>query len=329
MVTEGVVVAVDGTAVDLQVGSLCVHGDTPGAVGLARAVRGALEAADHEHVVAERRAAAESAPPRDPRRERRSFGLSVAGAVLVAVGITMGVTAPAGSARKVVAWLDVYAGAILVLTSVLLRRRFTSPADRAAWISSTLWSGEFGRRFFAAVSRWRPSARAAAAAEGLVGPGTTPSLALMVDALPAADRRRLGAVRDLATRLERGVRDLERRRRDLDRLLTEAELDRVGTGAAMDQQRADLRRDVQAEQERLDGLRAAALDALETIRLQLIRVRGGIASAESVEGTLTAARTIAARVEAAIVAAGREEAAAAKAAARRTTQPAPRSAQRS
>jgi len=45
MVVEGVVVAVDGTAVDLQVQSLCVHGDTPGAVGLARAVRTALEEA--------------------------------------------------------------------------------------------------------------------------------------------------------------------------------------------------------------------------------------------------------------------------------------------
>ena len=45
MVVEDVVVAVDGTAVDLQVQSLCVHGDTPGAVGLARAVRTALEEA--------------------------------------------------------------------------------------------------------------------------------------------------------------------------------------------------------------------------------------------------------------------------------------------
>jgi 5-oxoprolinase (ATP-hydrolysing) subunit A len=45
MVVEGGVVAVDGTAVDLQVRSLCVHGDTPGAVELARAVRAALEAA--------------------------------------------------------------------------------------------------------------------------------------------------------------------------------------------------------------------------------------------------------------------------------------------
>jgi UPF0271 protein len=45
MAVEGVVVAVDGTAVDLSVASVCVHGDTPGAVELARRVRTALAGA--------------------------------------------------------------------------------------------------------------------------------------------------------------------------------------------------------------------------------------------------------------------------------------------
>ncbi len=39
------VVAVDGTIVSIRARSICVHGDTPGAVGLARAVRSALDAA--------------------------------------------------------------------------------------------------------------------------------------------------------------------------------------------------------------------------------------------------------------------------------------------
>jgi UPF0271 protein len=43
MAVDGVVVAVDGTSVDLAVRSVCVHGDTPGAVELARRVRAALE----------------------------------------------------------------------------------------------------------------------------------------------------------------------------------------------------------------------------------------------------------------------------------------------
>jgi len=45
MVTQGVVTAQDGTAVPVQARSLCVHGDTPGAVALATAVRRALEQA--------------------------------------------------------------------------------------------------------------------------------------------------------------------------------------------------------------------------------------------------------------------------------------------
>ena len=45
MATEHRVETADGTQVDVEVRSLCVHGDTPGAVDLARAVRTALEQA--------------------------------------------------------------------------------------------------------------------------------------------------------------------------------------------------------------------------------------------------------------------------------------------
>jgi len=46
MAVDGEVVAVDGSVVAVDVASLCVHGDTPGAVTIARTVRDALEAAD-------------------------------------------------------------------------------------------------------------------------------------------------------------------------------------------------------------------------------------------------------------------------------------------
>ncbi|MCP2335607.1 LamB/YcsF family protein [Actinomadura rupiterrae] len=45
MATEGRVTTVDGSDVALSARSMCVHGDTPGAVQLARAVRDALHAA--------------------------------------------------------------------------------------------------------------------------------------------------------------------------------------------------------------------------------------------------------------------------------------------
>lgn len=48
MVRDGTVVARDGSSVSLKVDTLCVHGDTPGAAGLAAAVRAGLEQAGIE-----------------------------------------------------------------------------------------------------------------------------------------------------------------------------------------------------------------------------------------------------------------------------------------
>ncbi|TDC45005.1 LamB/YcsF family protein [Actinomadura sp. KC345] len=45
MAVDGTVVAADGTAIAVEARSVCVHGDTPGAVALARAVRSALSGA--------------------------------------------------------------------------------------------------------------------------------------------------------------------------------------------------------------------------------------------------------------------------------------------
>ena len=43
LVTDGLVTAIDGSTVRVQAESICVHGDSPGAVGMARAVRERLE----------------------------------------------------------------------------------------------------------------------------------------------------------------------------------------------------------------------------------------------------------------------------------------------
>ena len=44
MATEGKVIAVDGTSIELEAHTLCVHGDTPAAVELVKAIRKTLEA---------------------------------------------------------------------------------------------------------------------------------------------------------------------------------------------------------------------------------------------------------------------------------------------
>ena len=46
MVTNKSVIAIDGSEIEVDFNSLCVHGDTPEAVQIAGAVRDALAAAD-------------------------------------------------------------------------------------------------------------------------------------------------------------------------------------------------------------------------------------------------------------------------------------------
>jgi 5-oxoprolinase (ATP-hydrolysing) subunit A len=63
MVTEGTVVAIDGSVIELRVDTLCVHGDNPDAAGFVRTLREELTAAGIElrparEVVATRRATA-------------------------------------------------------------------------------------------------------------------------------------------------------------------------------------------------------------------------------------------------------------------------------
>jgi UPF0271 protein len=42
MVTDGVATAVDGSELRVSADSVCVHGDSPGAVAMARAIRSLL-----------------------------------------------------------------------------------------------------------------------------------------------------------------------------------------------------------------------------------------------------------------------------------------------
>ena len=48
MVTSGKVTAVDGSHISISVESVCVHGDSPGALQIAAAVRDQLKAAGIE-----------------------------------------------------------------------------------------------------------------------------------------------------------------------------------------------------------------------------------------------------------------------------------------
>jgi UPF0271 protein len=48
LATQGRIRAVDGSDLAVEADSICTHGDSPGAVAMARAIRAALEAAGVE-----------------------------------------------------------------------------------------------------------------------------------------------------------------------------------------------------------------------------------------------------------------------------------------
>ena len=48
LATEGRITAVDGTEIEVRADSICTHGDSPGAVEMARALRTALTGAGVE-----------------------------------------------------------------------------------------------------------------------------------------------------------------------------------------------------------------------------------------------------------------------------------------
>ena len=50
MVTEGVATAITGERIDVEASSICIHGDTPGAVEMAAQVRHGLESSGVEVV---------------------------------------------------------------------------------------------------------------------------------------------------------------------------------------------------------------------------------------------------------------------------------------
>jgi UPF0271 protein len=47
MLDAGALVAIDGTRIPTAIGSICVHGDSPDAVAVARSLRDGLQAAGH------------------------------------------------------------------------------------------------------------------------------------------------------------------------------------------------------------------------------------------------------------------------------------------
>ena len=124
----------------------------------------------------------------------------------------------------------------------------------------------------------------------------------LYEALPRADRVALAAVPDVVKRLEAAAAKLRERKDALDRAI--ADVGEAGGPGRRAKVAADLAQERSGVEQRL----AAAVEALENLRLDLLKLRAGMGSTGDLTEAIAAAQRVGADVE--FVLAGRREAAA-------------------
>jgi len=114
----------------------------------------------------------------------------------------------------------------------------------------------------------------------------------LFQALPPAERHPLGDVPAAIARLEKDAERLRLRLRELDRTAAE-----VGPGPGG---RAELAEELGRERDTVAAQLSTAVSALETIRLDLLRLRAGLGARSGLTGSLEETRRIGAGVDAAL-----------------------------
>lgn len=225
-----------------------------------------------------------------------------AGAVSAVIGLALGMPSTHGSLRNHLGWAFLWLGMGLIVVGLLrvATRRIVS-SERPQRVAALVWMGPFGRALFRVAG-----AGLAARSRAKDPPPTVSAYGQRVFALlatfPADDRARLGDTADIVTRLERVVKLEGEREHELERAVLEAASGVDGLGAeglpgtappsALDSQQAQLVTDLRDAQQLASVRRATAFAALESIRLELLRLRSGLGTADQAQGALRAARAV-------------------------------------
>ena len=198
---------------------------------------------------------------------------------------------------QTVAWIPVFLGATgltvsgIPLAGAFIRHRL---ASRIASLSVSLWKGKWGARFakIAGIGL-KPAERPVLGMPVLTEIALGRATDHLYLALPKAARRELSALPETVRRLEGDASRLRESINALDNQL--AAFDRGGDSLD-DQQRCDIEGQVRAARERSAERLSATVAALESIRLDLLRLQLGRAPIASVTATLEAAREIGDRI---------------------------------
>jgi serine/threonine-protein kinase len=138
-----------------------------------------------------------------------------------------------------------------------------------------------GMKVTAAADRDRPT-------EVLVGAAAVS----LFEALPKDVRKQLPDVRETLQKLEHRARDFRARRDELDGLARSAQPLRSATSSSLDDTRRETVDDLAGASEKVGRQLASTIAALETIRLDLLRLHAGRGSTGDLSAAIAAARAI-------------------------------------
>jgi eukaryotic-like serine/threonine-protein kinase len=215
-------------------------------------------------------------------------------------------------------WLFAFGvGAVVTVggavTGLALPGRRVTPGDPAKGLQARIWNGRLGEWFarLSTLGMRRPALPAAAAAhrptEIVIGVAADALYA----ALPRDARRELKDLPAVIRRLATDAQGLRARVDELNALIAGAGEESAGgrsvslrqaagSVAAVGAARERLREDLTAERAHVAQRLAAAVAALENIRLDLLRLTAGVGTLDQISADLTAARAIGAEVDAAL-----------------------------
>jgi hypothetical protein len=168
------------------------------------------------------------------------------------------------------------------------------PVERLA-LWARFWRGPLGRWVFKAAG-WglkREPLPAGATRPTELALGSAADALFQV--LPKETRRALSDLPKVVRRLEEKARLVRGRVEELDRLIAEAS--RGVRAALQTEQRKSLVADLEAARDAAQVRQGQVVAALEAIRLDLLRLRAGVGSVESITADLTAAREVGEQTE--------------------------------
>ena len=169
---------------------------------------------------------------------------------------------------------------MIVLVSAIAAGGGAVRLDRAI---RRLWTSRAGERLFALAGRGLVSARLASAPTVSLSQGALGAL----NALPKSLRRELPDAATAIRRLETEAIGLAQRQAGLETALSEAGAPAGANDAAMPERQA-LLDEITAAQREVNARRDAITARLERVRLQLLRLRSGLGTAQDVTRELNA-----------------------------------------